>query len=157
MYRSNRYRHRRVQAGLLYIEAFATDIEVKQGIILAVATGIRGVHRVRVSDVPPWAADFLKNSWDFTELPYFSKFHLSTLPNAPPPPRIGKLRMPLDIDGPSIITIATDIEGPGRPTQQTQNICITFIQCWANVSLTLAQHCINLIQMFCVRWIGLHL
>ena len=35
--------------------------------------------------------------------------------------------------------------------QQTQNICITLIQCWANVSL--GWRFINVIQMFCVCWL----
>ena len=34
-------------------------------------------------------------------------------------------------------------------SRQTQNICITFIQCWTNVE-TLFQRCINVIQMCCV-------
>ena len=29
-------------------------------------------------------------------------------------------------------------------------MCIAFIHCWTNVSSTLVQHCINVIQMFCV-------
>ena len=32
-------------------------------------------------------------------------------------------------------------------SQQTQNICITFIRCWTE---TLGRRCINVIQMFCV-------
>ena len=36
-------------------------------------------------------------------------------------------------------------------SQETQNICITFMQRRPNVS-TLAQHCINVIQMFCISW-----
>ena len=37
-------------------------------------------------------------------------------------------------------------------SQQTQNICITFIQSWTR--RTLVQHWINDIQMFCVWWVG---
>ena len=39
-----------------------------------------------------------------------------------------------------------------RSSQQTQNICITFIQ-RRPTSSTLVQHCINVIQMFCVCWV----
>ena len=38
-------------------------------------------------------------------------------------------------------------------TQQTQNMCITFVQCWSNVK-TLGQRCTNVIQMFCVWWVA---
>ena len=34
-------------------------------------------------------------------------------------------------------------------TQETQNICITFVQCWT----TLDRRCTNVIQMFCVCWV----
>ena len=37
-------------------------------------------------------------------------------------------------------------------TQPTQTICITFIQCWWAGVVTLVQHCLNVIQMFCVCW-----
>ena len=37
-------------------------------------------------------------------------------------------------------------------TQQTQNICITFVQRRPTTS-TLVQHCTNVIQMFCVCWV----
>ena len=36
-------------------------------------------------------------------------------------------------------------------TQQTQNICITFVQRRPNV-FAVVQHCINFIQMSCVCW-----
>ena len=36
-------------------------------------------------------------------------------------------------------------------SQQTQNICITFIQRRTNV---LVQHCINVLQIFCVYWVA---
>ena len=35
-------------------------------------------------------------------------------------------------------------------TQKTQNICMIFIQCWANVGDVGRRRCINVIQMFCV-------
>ena len=35
--------------------------------------------------------------------------------------------------------------------QQTQSLCITFVQCWTKAS-TLVQHCANVVQMFCVYW-----
>ena len=38
-------------------------------------------------------------------------------------------------------------------TQHTQNLCITFVQCWSNVK-TLGQRCTNVIQMFCVWWVA---
>ena len=36
-------------------------------------------------------------------------------------------------------------------SQQTQNICITFIQCWT--SKTLGRRCIDVTTYFCVRWV----
>ena len=38
-----------------------------------------------------------------------------------------------------------------RVSQQTQNICITFVQCWTNVE-DVGPTCSNGIQMFCVCW-----
>ena len=39
--------------------------------------------------------------------------------------------------------------------QQTQNICITFMQCWTDVEDVGGRHCINVIQMFCACWEGM--
>ena len=47
----------------------------------------------------------------------------------------------------SYVAVRTVVLSP----QKTQNICITFMQCWP-VSKTLSRRCIHVIQMFCACW-----